>query len=348
MTWNDVFNENTLWIAIAALAPFVIACVLGRLLIPLLRKLKAGQMIREVGPSWHQTKQGTPMMGGLIFIGAVCVVFAATCWHYSGAELWSALCVLFMGLACAVIGFLDDLEKMLKKRNLGLTVVQKLVLQFAVAITFLIVADRLDILNGGFYIPIADVFWQPHWAIYYAISAVVIVLIINAANLTDGIDGLAAGVSTPICIYFAVSAAILAYSFDAVAALALSLAGALLGFLTFNYNPASVFMGDTGSLFIGGMVAGFAYVTNQPVILIPVCFVYLLEAASVVLQVGYFKLTHGKRLFKMAPFHHHLELCGWKEKKIFWFFTILTLALCAAAYFISRGALSDALNSAFH
>ncbi len=319
-----------LWIAVAGVAAFLISILMGRWLIPVLRRAKLGQTIKEIGPNWHMTKQGTPVMGGLIFITAVLVTAALLAWKYTDA-LAPVLCVLFLAVSSALIGFLDDYEKLTKKRNLGLTVVQKLILQIATTVIFLVLLEVLGIASREIRVPFLGTAFTLPRVIYYVAATFVIMGTVNAANLTDGIDGLATGVTIPIAGFFT-AAGILANSLG-ISILSAAFVGALLGFLVYNYHPAKVFMGDTGSLFIGGMVSGLAFVLDLPLVIVVVGLIYFIEALSDILQVAYFKLTHGKRIFKMAPIHHHFELCGWSETKIFYVFSGITLILSVLAVF---------------
>lgn len=325
---------QVLWIAVAAAAAFLISVLTGLWLIPVLRRAKIGQRIKEIGPNWHMTKQGTPVMGGLIFIAAVVLTAAGLLWQFK-EDMAPVLCVLFLAVSSALIGFLDDYEKLTKKRNLGLTVIQKLVLQIAVTVIFLVLLEVLHISSGVVRVPFFNTEFTLPKIVYYIAATFIIMGTVNAANLTDGIDGLATGVTIPIACFFT-AAAFMAGS-QSVSVLSAAFAGGLLGFLIYNYNPAKVFMGDTGSLFIGGMVSGLAFVLDIPLIIIVVGLVYFIEALSDILQVGYFKLTHGKRIFKMAPIHHHFELCGWSEKKIFYVFSGVTLVLAALSVYGVRG-----------
>ena len=320
---------DMIWLAAAAVIAFLISLAMGAWLIPVLRKAKMGQMIKEIGPNWHMSKQGTPVMGGLIFITAVLAVSIPLLILYP-EQIAPVLCVLFLAVTSALIGFLDDYEKLTKKQNLGLTARQKIVLQIAVTVIFLVLLDVLHISsNSDVVVPFFAVSFRLPKVIYYILAALVILGTVNAANLTDGLDGLATGVAIPISAFF-VAAACFA-KLPGVSGLAAALLGGLCGFLIYNFNPAKVFMGDTGSLFIGGMVTGLAFALDIPLIIVVVGMIYFIEALSDILQVGYFKLTHGKRIFKMAPIHHHFELCGWSEKKIFFVFTLVTLVLCALA-----------------
>ena len=309
--------SSVLYLLVAVIA-FAITAALGKWMIPFLHKLKFGQTIREVGPSWHKNKQGTPTMGGLMFILGIVVAMMACLPVFYTLGMEETLLMkakVFAGLGMAVafgaIGFMDDYISILKKRNLGLTERQKLVLQFAVAAAYLV---TIRLAGGGTstvfpFIGEVELGW-----FYYLLAAVAIVGIVNAVNFTDGIDGLNTTVSFFAFLSLALCAGIL--SMTGLSALGMASAAACIGFLIWNWHPAKVFMGDTGSLFMGGMVCALAFGMDLPILLLPVGFVYLCEILSVVLQVSYFKATHGKRLFKMSPIHHHFEMCGWSEVKI--------------------------------
>jgi len=314
-------------ILIAAAFACLLSAVFGRLLIPVLRALKAGQSIREIGPTWHNAKAGTPMMGGLMFILATVVVLLINCFKM---EEYSALYVLAMALTFGFVGFLDDFTKMKYKRNLGLTSIQKALLQMAVSAIFLYVLYRSG-MSTELYIPFFDVSLRLHPTLYIFFAMFVMVGCDNAVNLTDGVDGLCGSVTIPVMVFFTVAAAAMG-RFD-LALLPAALTGGLIAYLFYNWHPAKVFMGDTGSLFLGGVICGLAFALEMPLILILVGIVYILETLSVILQVGYFKLTHGKRLFKMSPIHHHFEMCGWKEEKICFVFTGITVVMCILAWF---------------
>jgi phospho-N-acetylmuramoyl-pentapeptide-transferase len=228
------------------------------------------------------------------------------------------------------IGFVDDWAKLRKKENTGLTAPQKFLLQLAAAIAFTALLRYTGHLTPNLYIP----FWNTHivlpWVVYMIFAAFVMVGCVNAVNITDGIDGLAAGVTVPVALFYTVVCAL--WGKAALGTFSGALLGALCGFLIYNFHPAKVFMGDTGSLFLGGAVCGLAFALDMPLILILVGIIYLVETASDILQVAYFKLTHGKRIFRMAPLHHHLELGGWSEYKLVFVFAGITLLFCALAY----------------
>ena len=313
---------------VAGAVACVLSAVFGRLLIPVLRALKAGQSIREVGPTWHNYKAGTPMMGGLMFIAAAIVVLLI---NVGKMEDYSVFFVLAMALSFGFIGFLDDFTKMKYKRNLGLTSLQKAFLQMAISAVFLYAMYKSGAMDTSLYIPFFDVSITLHPLVYIFFAMFVMVGCDNAVNLTDGVDGLSSSVTLPVMVFFA--AAALAMGKWELALLPASLIGGLIAYLFYNWHPAKVFMGDTGSLFLGGVVCGLAFALEMPLILILVGFVYICETVSVILQVGYFKLTHGKRLFKMAPIHHHFEMCGWKEEKIVLTFAAVSAIMCILAWF---------------
>jgi len=228
-----------------------------------------------------------------------------------------------------IIGFLDDYEKVKHHQNLGLTAMQKFLLQLAAAILFLMLLRFEGHITPHLYVPFFRVDLSLSWPVYMVFCAFVIVGAVNAVNITDGLDGLAASVTVPVAVFYVVAA--VWWGITQVGVFAGAMLGGLLGFLLFNHHPAKVFMGDTGSLFLGGAVAGLAFAIDMPLILIPVGIVYIIETLSDILQVFYFKLTHGKRIFKMAPIHHHFEMCGWSEVKIVTVFTAVSAVFCALA-----------------
>ena len=324
----------TLKLILAFVIAFAVSAVVGFFLVPYLRRIKAGQSIKENGPTWHMSKQGTPTMGGLMFIAAIAVVcLSVGCECMAEGEYGHLFCLAF-ALVFGAIGFLDDYEKLKKKQNLGLTAGKKLLLQLAAAVAFIFLMRRFGyVALDSLYIPFWNKTVPVSEPLYVIFAAFVIVGADNAVNLTDGIDGLAASVTVPVAVFFAAVGARIGNT--GVTIFAGALAGGLLGFLIYNFNPAKVFMGDTGSLFLGGAVAGMAFACDMPLILLLVGLIYIIETLSVILQVTYFKATHGKRLFKMAPIHHHFEMCGWGEKRIVLTFTAVTIVLCLAAYFVA-------------
>jgi phospho-N-acetylmuramoyl-pentapeptide-transferase len=239
--------------------------------------------------------------------------------------------VFCFALIFGLIGFLDDYEKVKKKQNLGLTALQKFLLQVAAAVLFLMLLRSAGLLSPELYVPFFNVSIHLSWPLYMVFAAFVIVGTVNAVNITDGLDGLSTSVTIPVALFF-VSVATW-WGYTQLGIFAAAMLGGLLGFLLYNVHPAKVFMGDTGSLFLGGAVAGLAFAFDMPLILILVGIVYIIETLSDILQVGYFKLTHGKRIFKMAPIHHHFEMCGWSEAKIVTVFTAVSIVFCALALF---------------
>ena len=314
----------------AAVSAFLISAAVGKILVPMLRALKAGQSIKEIGPNWHMSKQGTPTMGGIMFIVAILAAVLIFTWKDMAAGDFSALFVTIFAILYGVIGFIDDFAKIRKKENTGLTAGWKFLLQLAVAIAFLALLRYTGFLSPNLYIPFFNVYWKLPWLVYLIFAAFVIVGCVNAVNLTDGLDGLAGSVTLPVAIFFAVLAAV--WDRGPAAIFAGALAGGIVGFLVYNFYPAKVFMGDTGSLFLGGAVCGLAFVVDAPLILIPVGIIYIVETMSDIIQVGYFKLSHGKRVFRMAPLHHHLELGGWSEVRIVLTFAGITIAFCILAF----------------
>ena len=268
----------------ACIVSFLITLVTGRFLLPELRRLKAGQSIREDGPTWHAGKSGTPTMGGLMFIFGILV----------------------------------------------LTAIQKFALQLAAAVVFLCLMRYEGMLTPNLYVPFANTYVILPWIVYMIFAAFVIVGTVNAVNITDGIDGLAGSVTVPVALFFAVVGSWWGYEND-LGVFAAAMVGGLIGFLVYNFHPAKVFMGDTGSLFLGGAVAGLAFAYDMPLVLLLVGIVYICETLSDIIQVAYFKATHGKRIFKMAPLHHHFELCGWSEVKLVTIFTLVSAVFCMLA-----------------
>lgn len=319
---------NSMWTFMAAILSFGTTAALGKWMVPFLHRINFGQTIRDIGPSWHKKKNGTPTMGGFLFIigitvsSVICIslYYGQTGLSQAGLVMRSKMIAgLLMAIGFGLIGFFDDYIKVVKKRNLGLNVRQKLVLQFLVAGAYLY---TMFLLGSGpvTVIPFAGGVNPGGW--YWVLSLLGIVGMVNAVNFTDGIDGLNASVTFFVSATFMIIAGILKIS--PVGIFASAAAGGCLGFLVWNFNPAKVFMGDTGSLFLGGLVCALGFQLSLPILILPVGIVYLAEILSVVLQVSYFKLTHGKRLFKMSPIHHHFELCGWSEVKICFVFSAVT------------------------
>ena len=317
-------------IIISAVAGAVLSGVLGYFLLPVLRALKAGQSIREVGPTWHNHKAGTPMMGGLMFIGALIICLLVNAFTIGE---YTVFYVLALGLCFGLVGFLDDFFKLKYKRNLGLTSLQKALLQAAVSALYLYLLYLEGSLTCDLYIPFAKITVENiHPILYIFFAMFVIVGCVNAVNLTDGVDGLCGSVTVPVMVFFT-AAAVAKEKLD-LALLPAILVGALIAYLFYNWHPAKVFMGDTGSLALGGAIGALSLLTQRPILLIVVAGICVVEALSDIIQVVYFKASHGKRVFKMAPLHHHLELCGWSEKKIVWTFWGITVALCAIGFLL--------------
>ena len=315
-----------LYSVLSGVAAFLVCAVLLRIFIPILRRVKLGQKILEIGPSWHKSKEGTPIMGGLFFsiaITAAAVAFSLL----SGSLPLRTLLVLCFALLCGLIGFVDDYVKLFKKTNRGLSPMQKLVLQFLVVAAFFVSLSLAGYASTELQIPFTDKSVDLG-VFYYLVMSVVLVYFVNGANLTDGIDGLAGSVALVIMVFFTLVSDALDPASMYVGTAAI---GALTAFLIFNFHPAKMFMGDTGSLYLGGLVCGLTVLYRMEILLFLIGFVYLIEGLSVMLQVAYFKKT-GKRIFKMAPLHHHFEMNGWSEVKIVFVFTFVTALTCAAAY----------------
>ncbi len=331
---------------LAAVIAFAISFSLGYVVIPFLHKVKFGQTILDIGPKWHKKKQGTPTMGGILFIVGTLIAFLAvvavdavlggdiigsvaggSTAEISGIiskqaasnkiKLWAGL---IMALGFAFIGFLDDYIKVVKKRNLGLTIMQKTVLQIILMVGYLL-ALFLNDPTGSMFIPFAGMVETKYF--FWALGFVVMYATTNAVNFTDGVDGLCGSVTLTAALSFIAIAAL--RNCLGVSLLAAALAGGLIGYLIWNWYPAKVMMGDLGSMFLGGLVVAMAYAVDCPIIILLVGIIYVAEFGSDVIQIGYFKLTHGKRIFKMAPIHHHFEMCGWKEVKIVKIFTAINL-----------------------
>ncbi len=317
----------------AMLLSFLLTVGILRFLIPKLKSIKMGQKILDIGPRWHKSKEGTPTMGGLSFIAASVITLAAVLLaaYFTGAELeWRKL-LICLGFAFlnGLIGFVDDWAKFFKKQNKGLSASQKYLLQLIAAGLFLVALKYCGALTTELFIPFVKARLDLGW-FYYVFMLVLITGIVNSVNLTDGIDGLCSSVTFVAASFFAVAAFYLSsLSGSIVSALTI---GGTLGFLMYNFHPAKIFMGDTGSLFLGGMVVAMAVLADNPLLLFLVGIVYICESFSDIIQVFYFKLTHGKRFFKMAPIHHHFEQCGWSENQIVFRFSMATLIFSVIAF----------------
>ena len=308
---------------------FFVGLILCPFAIPLLKRLKFGQYIREEGPEAHKKKAGTPTMGGVVIL----IAFAAgtlvtSLAGFAGAGR-EAVAILIFTFAFGIIGFIDDFLKITKHENEGLKPRQKMLLQIVIAAALIIYVAKFTEAGTYTIIPFAGEFNIGGW--YYVLAAFAVLGTVNGANFTDGIDGLASSVTIVIAAFLTIAAAI---TVKGAVPATLAMAGALLAFLIFNFHPARVFMGDTGSLALGGFVAATALILKIPVFLILAAFIYLMEIVTVIMQVAYFKATHGKRIFKMTPIHHHFELSGWSEIKIVIVFTLITVVLCGLAYLV--------------
>ncbi len=313
--------STTVALIITAVISFGITAGLGFVIIPWLRKLKFGQTILDIGPSWHKSKQGTPNMGGLMFIIGIIV----------GRDKVLIIAGLCLAFGCGVIGFTDDFIKIKLKRNEGLTAKQKSLGQLVMAFGY--TATLWLSHNTVWYLPfIGNVNFEKNivtGVVFWLVSIFIIVGCVNSVNLTDGIDGLCSSVTVTVAITFIIASVML--KFAGLGILSAALLGGVLGFLCWNWNPAKTFMGDTGSLFLGGIVTALGFAIKCPLLLVLIGLVYVCETMSDIIQIGYFKMTHGKRIFKMAPIHHHFEMCGWKEKKICVVFSIVNAVGCAVA-----------------
>ena len=327
----------TIKLITAFVLAFLFATAFGKFYIPWLKKEKARQEIREDGPTWHRAKSGTPTMGGVMFIGAVAFVCLTVGFEGMLNGNFVHIFVLLFALVFGAIGFLDDWEKIKKKQNLGLTAKMKFLLQLVAALVFVLLMRQIGFVRSDLYVPFVNTYiTMPEW-LYFVFAAFVIVGTVNAVNITDGIDGLATGTSIPVCLFFVAVTYLWGEEYLELGLFASALVGGLLGFLVYNFNPAKVFMGDTGSLFLGGAVAALAFAYDMPLILITLGILYIIETLSDIIQVAYFKISHGKRVFRMAPFHHHLEMGGWtgkkwKERELFVLFTGISLAFAVISF----------------
>lgn len=314
--------NNIIQVTPTALCAFAVCAVGGPFLIPALRRLKFGQEIREIGPSWHKSKSGTPTMGGVMFIIAVVVAMLIFFRDRRGIML------TLTAVAFGAVGFADDFIKVVKKRNLGLTALQKLLAQIFVAVVFVLAGVHFKLFDTSVILPFANRPVDLTW-LYIPFAVFIMVGVPNSVNLTDGIDGLASSVTAVVCIFLTYGA--IAYNEPTVANFCAAVTGGCLGFLLFNAYPAKVFMGDTGSLFLGGAVCAAALMLEMPLVLVIAGGVYVVETLSVIIQVISFKTT-GKRVFKMTPIHHHFEMCGWNERKIVISAIAVSAVLCVLAY----------------
>ncbi len=335
-----------LWLALllCALVGFFVSYISGFAVIPWLHKLKFGQTILDIGPSWHKKKQGTPTMGGILiiagFFAAIAVVLVTD--KILGGDILlfessrpdnvvyiKIFSGILMSAAFSFIGFIDDYIKVVKKRNLGLTEIQKTVLQILVIVVYLFTLYKCGV--NYILIPYLGI-WE-NSIIFWGLGFIAIYCTVNAVNFTDGIDGLCTSVTAIACIAFAVCSVIM--NFAGVSVVCAALFGALIGFLLWNWNPSKVIMGDMGSFFLGGMICSFAYSLDAPWLIVMIGVIYVAEFGSDIIQIAYVKTHQGKRLFKMAPIHHHYEMSGWSEKKICKVFSLVTLIGSIAAVALS-------------
>ncbi len=325
-------REQSTLFAIVAVGVFLLTALAERILIPILRSHKLGQKILDIGPRWHKSKEGTPIMGGIGFILAALLVMAGVFIYLATRSIASEYIPLALTLALAVghggIGFVDDYCKLVKKQNEGLTRLQKLFLQFVITAAYICVMVYTGNMPESLPVPFTDL--AIGGVVWYVLAAVLITGVINGTNFTDGIDGLASTVSCVIGVFLSVVAFLWAdVQLSLVGGV---LIGATLGFLLYNFHPARVFMGDTGSLFLGALIVGATFQAKIPMAGLLVCGVFIIELLSSALQIVYFKLTKGKRLFKMAPIHHHFEQCGWSENTVVFVFSLAELIFCMLAY----------------
>lgn len=326
-------GEELVEYGVALAVSFTLSALLGRLIIPILRAKKAGQRILEIGPSWHQGKEGTPTMGGLSFILAILLTLTGvSIWFFlqgRQGELIPLALTLALAVMNGMVGFADDFCKLMKKQNEGLKAYQKFALQVVMAVVYIFLLHRLGYIDTSVHVPFTELSVELG-LLYYLFALLTIVGMVNSVNLTDGLDGLAGTVTLVVFLFF--SAVGLSVRNTSLSLLSAVLVGGMLGFLIYNLHPAKMFMGDTGSLFLGGAVTGAAFILNEPMIVFIVGGVYAMESISVILQVGSYKLRHGKRIFLMAPIHHHFEKKGWSEAKVVAIFAMATGLLCLLAW----------------
>ncbi len=336
------YTKHTV-VALAAFAiAFVVSFILYKIFIPVLRKVKLGQKILEIGPNWHKCKEGTPTMGGLFFIAGMLVAVVICCFdslvdpsycfnvHGEKVKDYRLHINLLLSVLTGAVGFIDDYVKLFKKQNKGLTASQKMCFLIVTSLSYLLVNNYFGYIDTSVNLPFIT--GQVELGVFYYIIAVLImVYFINCANLTDGIDGLAGSISCIIMTMFFTFAVFL--DKPQMSVYTAAVLGGVIAFLAYNYYPAKIFMGDTGSLFLGSAAVLMAFWTNASLLIFLIGLIYFIEGISVMLQVFYFKRTK-KRLFKMAPIHHHFEMCGWSEWKIVGVFSVVTLVCCVAAYLV--------------
>jgi phospho-N-acetylmuramoyl-pentapeptide-transferase len=305
------------------LVAFIVSAVSGKFLIPFLRRVKAGQTERDDGPQSHLGKTGTPNMGGLmIMLGLIVggLVMAGRCPE--------VIPVLILTIGFGLVGFIDDYLKVVKKKSDGLSVKQKMALQIVIALLFALYVTKVNAIPLAMKVPFLAGAYLDLGILNIPALLFIAVATVNGTNFTDGVDGLASSVTVATALFFTIAAV---FAGSGASAAGGAMIGALLGFLLYNAYPAKVFMGDTGSLALGGFVTAMAYLLQLPLFIPIVGFIYFIEVVSVIMQVGYFKMTHGKRIFRMAPIHHHFELGGWSEVRVVAVFTVTTVVLSAFA-----------------
>ncbi len=328
----------TMQLLCAFLLAFLFVTAFGKAYIPWLEKEKARQQIKKDGPTWHAAKNGTPTMGGVMFILGAVLACLTVGFPAMLQGRFEHIFVLLFSLVFGAIGMLDDWKKIRQHQNTGLSTRGKFLLQLVAALLFLFIMKKLGFVHDALYLPFSGkVYPIPAW-LFDIFAVFVIVGTVNAVNISDGVDGLAAGTSIPVFLFFVLITFAWGREYLQLGIFASAMVGGLMGFLVYNFNPARVFMGDTGSLFLGGAIAAMAFAYDMPLILILLCVMFIIETLSDIIQVGYFKLSHGKRVFRMAPFHHHLEMGGWtgrkwKEKELFILFTGISL-LCMVLSFL--------------
>ena len=334
MNYPEYYRIDMAWgMGITLLCAFGLTLLFGHIALPILRRKKVGQPINEYVEA-HQVKAGTPTMGGIAFVPAFLAVIAIALIYFAirkqyGRDIPVALVCLY-GLANSAIGFVDDYFKLLRRHNEGLTEKQKFLLQVVAAAAFLAMMGITDNLQTALRIPFFGVEWELGW-FAYPVYLVVMVGFVNATNITDGLDGLASSICAVVAIFMV---AFSLYHVEAeVGLLAAALLGCVLGFLIYNHHPAKMFMGDTGSLFLGAVIMGCGIMAGELLLFVLAGFMFVIEMLSSLLQRTYYKLSHGKRIFKMAPLHHHFEKCGWKEWDIVFLFTFISLIFCVLAWF---------------
>lgn len=322
---------NNEFIIFAVLLSFIVTVIICPIVVPVLHRMKFGQPIREEGPESHKKKEGTPTMGGVMIL----VGFIISALVFSGFNS-NAIAVILITVGYGIVGFIDDFLKVVKKQNEGLTPLQKIIFQLVVTVLFYVYIVKSGI-GTDIYIPFTNGLYIDLGLIYAPFLFFVMVGTVNSVNLTDGLDGLASGVTVLVATFFLFVAFMAAKA--ELALVCGAMIGALMGFLVFNCHPAKVFMGDTGSLALGGFVASIAILTKMPIVLVIVGLIYVCESLSVIIQVSYFKATKGKRIFKMAPIHHHFELCGLEGIKVVQLFWIVTAVMCLIGYVAVKGAI---------